>query len=194
MAAKADILTLAKLIALTTEVNDTNLNDYFDEAVRALSDSQVFVGFKVVQAVNGTAKYAYPTNALRVLTVLWHDKELTETSTQQLDAVNRSWRATTGTPTCWMEEHVDERQVRIYPIPDTTGDAAADNWGATYPDNDLVFVTVDSATTIPDWIDIPVALGMLAREFSRESKHRDPRLAQLYVKLGLILRRLAGGP
>lgn len=191
---KTDVLDLVDVLG-SDLVNPTMADRYYDEAVFALTDVQLTVQVTLIPVTSGTATYAIPGNAVRVLAAFFGLKELTRTTLGSLDDQSRSWRGTTGQPVSYVEEHEPQRQVRLYPTPNVTSSGVPfpAPFGEDYPTNYLVLVTTDRTDPAP-WLDFPLALSILQREFSRESDHRDTVFADLCAKLAQIYRSVGGPP
>lgn len=193
-AVKADIVTLAQTLA-SVDTDTARLNDFYDEALIALGDSEVIVGTHFIQVVAGTAEYALPAASLVVLAAFYNDVELTRAEVHQLVSCSRSWTSDTGTPTSFILMHEEQRTIRLYPEPVVTGDAIGGaDFGSNYPANDLVLFTVDTTDAVPNWLDLALAMGILSREFGRQSASRDPVAAAAATTLGQVIRRTAGTP
>ena len=183
---KATVNTLAQLIAVTA-ISSARLNEYYNEALVELAGTtEVNIQVETTPIVSGTDKYTYNSIAgnadmVQVLTVFNDDGfELLQTNLTQLDSQGRAWRTDTGSPTAWFLQHEQERQVRLYPIPDANGT--------------MTLFVKDKEDAVPAWLDLPLAFAILKREFMRSSAQHDPVMVELCEQAGAIFRGIGGSP
>jgi len=195
MSNQAQNVELANFLALTS-MTDTQLDAYYVESVLALQDSQVQVAASIIEVGSGVFVYDWPEDCIRILTAFYANKELTRAPVHQLDLQQRDWRSETGIPVHYVLNHEAERTVRLYPIPLLDGDPVPfpTDFGSSYPDGNLVLLYVTDNLDVPDWLDLPIACAILAKEFSRESSHCDKKAAELYLRLATVLRGIGGPP
>lgn len=151
------------------------IDRFFDETMIELShDPRMWVFFKSTTGMTVAADYIEFPAAYHVTTLFYKGRELTEVIQTELDSSNHYWRAETGTPIVYTKDLIDNRRFRIYPK-----DSGA------YVAGDITYLYAAATTSnIPEILEVPLALFILAREFSRESNHRDTAFSQACNKLG----------
>lgn len=202
MSGRADIIALAQTLGLAS-TDAVLLDKYYDEALIALgAASEVKLEATIIAVTSGVARYqvqAADADAVRIVAAFFDDRELLRSDLVQLEAFDHLWQATFGTPLTYLEEHEEPNliTIRLYPAPNATSPAAVmapDPFGTDYPDGRLVVLTSDRMAAAPEWLDYPLALGILARDLQHSSAYRDPSMAEAVTKLGELARTLGGQP
>ena len=157
---KTEILALVQMLCWNL-ADATEIDRFFGEAeVELAKDPRLWQLSHLVSTQN-TPEYLV-SSALNVTAVFYGGRELLEASRAELDATTRQWREEFGTPIVYTKDAIDDHKFRLYPQRDSTPASATD-----------FFATNVTTTNIPDILSLPLALFILAREFSRESNHRD---------------------
>ena len=193
---KVEVIALAQMLAGDLG-EEPVMNRFYDEGILTLSDLDVTMETHIINVTAGVASYPYPTNTMRVITAFFNSRELIRTTLNALERDNRTWSAVTGTPVTWFEINEPERSLRLYPTPDATTagwwPAIGEPLGLDYPTDALVVLTAEDEVA-PPWLDLPLALSVLAEEFRRESDHRDVVLANIAARLAKTLRTVGRKP
>lgn len=110
----------------------------------------------------------------RLIALFYNGRQLSRESEDTLAAKSRSWHDRGGSPVAYTTDNRSDRFVRLYPKNDLfkTGEI-----GLLYTQS---FIT----TSIPDVMALPLAMLIIAREFERESNHRDMDFAKSCRALG----------
>jgi len=141
----------------------------------------------------GTAVYFPSSETVEVLGAFFDDRALARGRVDELRWTATQWRDVRGEPLVWIQDQETTDSFRLMPTPDVgsaafTYDAGTGtHLGVGFPPNALGVFFAESRIDLPAWLDLPVALLVLAREFSRESDHRDPAFAGTCEQLGRIL-------
>jgi len=175
-----EVLTLASDLA-KGQAEAIPLEHYYDDAMTTMSQRPLFTQAEIVVVTKGTAVYTRPASAGQLMGMLYDDDWLPRLSINELNYLDRSWRDRIGRPLGYVLEEENANDIRLYPIPDISSTAlsfvSGEPLGVDYPRYALVFVFGERRDNLPVWMDFPLALGILQREFTRESNHRDPRFA-----------------
>ena len=59
--------------------------------------------------------------------------------------------------------------------------------GRDYPPYAIMVLHTELRSLVPDWLELPVAFEILAREYRRESDHRDDAFATLCQRFADLL-------
>jgi hypothetical protein len=74
-----------------------------------------------LSATASTGEYALPDPISRIFRVAYDEFPLAPTSQRELDDLDQYHRTREGDPEMWTKDRTDERRIRFYPIPTTTG-------------------------------------------------------------------------
>ena len=122
------------------------------------------------------------TAVVKLLGLFYSHRQLSEETVASLAGFNPAWRDEIGDPWCFTRQGEDARIVRLYPKPrllPVTGESL------TNVTNSAFVIYCDARTDfIPDVLHLPIALLILAREFERESNHRDLGAAEIWRAMG----------
>lgn len=188
MSSRATVLALVD--TLTYNLADTTQTAiFFDEVIQELGhDPRAWLTTVAVQPTGTTnAVQALSTliGIVRVLAVFYQNRQLRHATITELDAWNPAWRDERGRPVAYTTEEESDRTIRLYPQPTQTMPT-----GDLTTDPPLAFLYTEQRTTVPDWLDLPVALLVLARELQRESNHRDLDTATIARALAMDMLKM----
>jgi hypothetical protein len=165
---KADTLALATLLA-GPDVDQTLLDRFYQDVVWEFGQAELLVQPAYIGVTAGTGEFQLPARGVRLLTVFYEDEELGPLRLTDVAALDPHWRDAQGHPLAYIVDDVTARGFRLYPIPDMSSKPGGEG------------VVVVFYTEAPDdvlaWLELPIALTILAREYVRESDHRDPAFA-----------------
>jgi hypothetical protein len=192
---KADVLQL--VADLSRGLADQSAAGYFyDDVVLDLSKSTVLTEATLISATSGTAAYTAPAEAVDTLGVFWDDNQLSKTPLRDLETVNPNWRDASGVPRAYVTEAVSDLSFILYPTPEVSSKdfifLFGSPLGLDFPSYSIGVVHTVAPQDVPTYLEMVVALEIMAREFARESDHRDletakicKRLADLYMAVML---------
>jgi hypothetical protein len=166
---KTEILELVQLLCYDLADAD-EIDRFFGEVEKELAkDSRLWI-LSHSSSVQVLSDYVTLTS-LNATAIFYEGRQLMEASQEELNSTNPTWREVTGTPVAYIKEHQSDHLFRLYPKSVSTKTVN-------------VFETIVMTTGIPDILTLPWALYILAREFSRESNHRDVPFATACNTLG----------
>lgn len=176
--AKADVLTLVSNFGVNAvDANETTV--LYDEVVRELGLKEVLIGTESIDVKAGTPVYATLDDNMELLEMYGNGGRIDKASIAALQALFGSdWRNRKGTPLAYTEQEVDDGKFRLVPQP-------------TAPDT-LTLIRDEAPVDVPLWLEVPVALEVLSREYSRESDHQDIAFAKLAHQLAALLFNFVG--
>lgn len=198
--AKADVITLVEDFAglrsdAAALTDSTAIDRYYADIVHEAGlTSEGATNASFVAGVKGTAQYALPTAAVRLLALIYDDTELRTTMRRALESYDPDWRTRKGRPASFTTQDEDARVQRVVPVPDRNGATIglSTPFTGTFPDNNLTFIYTENVTDVLPWDELWVALDVTAREFGRDSDHFDPELSTMYQQLATVVRQLVG--
>jgi hypothetical protein len=178
---QASVLSLAMQIA-NSQQQSPQTENYYTDAMADLAKQAIFNTVSIIGTTAGIAEYALPATTSKILGVLYDDVMLSEVHLRELEAVDPQWRDTHGRPRAWTQDEVSKLSLRLFPIPVTSNPAPvfpnAAPLGIDYPIDCLVVLHSEIRADLPPWMDLPMALGVLSREFARDSPHMDEPFAK----------------
>lgn len=161
---KASILALANF--LCANLGDTTEMDrlYYEVELELAHDARLWNPTVLVTTATETQ---FTFSGLQLHGVFYDGRQLLEASQASLDAVSPAWRDEIGTPVAYVRAFHDNHIFRLYP---RTSDVTR---------SVQLICTLTTDTDVPSILELPMALFIIAREFSRESNHRDLPFAEM---------------
>ncbi len=197
---KTDVIALVEDLAgdrsdTSTLTDSTAIDQYYRDAVYEfglLLDGLTDADF--VATTNGTAVYTQPSDAIQVLMLCYGEVQLRPTMRRALEAYAPLWRTKRGSPQSFTTTDANIHQWRMVPIPDHDGSTigALTPFDAEFPADNLTFISTITADNVPLIDELWLTFDVLAREFSRESDHRDPQFAKVCLQLSILFKTFVG--
>lgn len=191
---KARVLDLVATLG-RGQADPTNAERDYRDVVFDAGRFELATEVTLIPAAAGTAQYVLPAGAVRLLGVFYDDVALLPVSLAELEAVNPQWRDEVGAPVAYVTETETVQTFRLYPVPDIDSKSfvpvVGEPLGLDFPESNLAVVHTEVRDDLPDWTDLVFAFGVLTREFSRESAHRDTEFAAACQQVyGALVRTL----
>lgn len=176
--AKADVLTLVSNFGVNAvDANETTI--LYDEVVRELGLRGVLVGTEQINVIAGAATYKLLSDMKQILEIHGIGGRLSRETVNGLQAIfGANWRDMKSTPLAFTTIEEEDKVVRLVPEP-TEADT-------------MTVLRAEEPTDVPVWLELPVAMEVLSREYSRESDHQDIAFAALAHELSTLLFQFAG--
>lgn len=194
---KADVLALVN--DLSGGLADPVMTEaYYREVVIDLGQREnLLVQVSLIDHGIDLGNYDSPDATLKLLSVFYDDTELGKESQGTIESVDRFWRERNGRPQAFITDTEGDQRFRVWPMPDVPSHLFAfptgSVFGADYPAEALGVIHTENRRDVPSWIELPVALLVLAREMARESDHTDLGFAKLCQDAGMKLLDLVDG-
>lgn len=188
---KAIALTLASTLTLAQQTED-HLSPFYDEAVFVLGRLPYLLQLVLVPVTQDQAIFTFPDDALNLLEV-WHDDRALEPMTHaELASFDIQWQEQHGMPLAFTEENLSKTQYRLYPVPPLPSEGlllahTGGAFGLDYPPGNVVLLATQYQQDLPSWLELPLILGMLAREYALESAHMDLDFARGCLRMSQAL-------
>jgi hypothetical protein len=184
---KEDVLALAQALA-NMQASPTTLDQMYDDAMLDVAGQALFNVVELVAATPGQAVYPRPLGMTDILTVFYDDSMLSLVTLRELEATHPDWRSRQGRPVAWLIEDQSNDEFRLYPAPLRAPDPVIPLHGAPfgldYPRDTIAVLGSQARRDLPDWLDLPLAFLVVAREFSRASPHADKAFSAVCRQLG----------
>lgn len=172
---KASVLTFVQDFS-TTQVDTVAIDRYYDDIVRDLGAQDFLVQVSLVPVDTTTAIYTPPAPTIDLLQVFYDDRVLYKSALLEVEAIGR-WRDIIGTPVAYIVEDQTSKDFRLFPKPEVNSKPFVflfgEPLGRDYPEYAAAVVHTETRVDLPEWLETPVAFEILAREFARESDHKD---------------------
>jgi hypothetical protein len=183
---KASIISLVNDLSLG--LADPNLiDDYFYDIIHDLGDREVLLD-ATLTPVDPTSTthpvYPIPETAVKLFGVFYGERYLARATLLEVEAfAGINWRDIRGEPFAFVVESENERYFRLFPNPQEPTDAlvfpTGVPFGLDYPRNAMAVVASMIRDDIPEWLELPITMEIMGREFARESDHKDNEFAQI---------------
>lgn len=165
---------------------------FYDEVVLDLAQLPILVDATVVSTghnVHGDPDESDPLPEVVTRPLQWFyaDAILNEATSGELAQWEYNWRNMHGTPYVVYRADVGARRFRMVPLPDHDSKPfvflGGQPLGVDYSENAVAIIHTTAPTDLPEYLDLPVAYFILAREFARESDHQDMGYSQACAQL-----------
>lgn len=170
--------TVANILALALDLclqqgDLAQMADFADDVCIDLSLRGWLCELVPLVVASGQSTYTLPAEATSLLAAFYDDTELSAASIGAMGS-RADWRARPGRPRTVVRETEADRTARVFPVPNVaSAPAGANPLGDGFPVGAIHLLVTEKRTTLPEWLALPAALLVLAREFARESDHRD---------------------
>jgi hypothetical protein len=149
-------------------VDTTTRDRYYSDVADALAQVLAVNATLVIVANDSTV--VLPSDAVALIGVFWDGVWLYEEDLASLETEDKDWRDVEGTPHSYTQENENDDTFTLFPKPDTQGT--------------ITFLYTQRRLNLPAWLEFPMAFDILAREFNRDSDHRDTVQAGAFKQLG----------
>lgn len=159
----------------------TRIDQEYNEVVEALEKLNWWHQTTLVTMTKSTGQYSFPTDAIRLVTLFYDDRQLIEEPKLAVESESPTWQDQQGTPISYVLEDEPDRKFRLYPKPLLNSKdfifALGAPFGQDFPEYAVAAVATKRRATFSVWFDMLAALLICAREFKREGRQRDPDFA-----------------
>jgi hypothetical protein len=187
---RADILSLVSTLA-AGQSNALTVSAFYDDAMTALARAGWFIEAELVHIDAGQAVSDPPVGTVRIVGLCYDDRDLAPTNWRAFESVSAAWRDMEGTPYAYTQESETTETFRLVPAPRIPSKAFSfihgTPLGVDFPAYCVCAFVSRAPVDIPRWMDLPIAFGILAREFGYESAHADPAFAAACAQFGQLL-------
>lgn len=176
-----DVINIAQSYAFGL-AGTGEIETYYDDMMVDAGRWGISTECRLLETVRGTAEYAFPADSVREYAIFYDDIMLSRMELRDLEAIfGPLWRQRQGRPAAYVMQDMPEHQVRIAPTPDAASVDFSFIFGAPvgrdFPARSLGVILSVTRQNLPAWLDLPLALSILSREYERESAHRDMAFA-----------------
>jgi hypothetical protein len=170
--------------------SDDALIRLYDERLKALArDVGCFVTVDTsIALVSGQAAYQLPGRHIATIRISLPTGVLYPASTMEIEARDADFMTATGTPVHWYNDKIGLNQLRLYPVPDTSGSIVTVVY-FEYPqglDADGFNTEIPTPNVIGDLLDYEV----LSELYAQESDVQMPESARQLKELSRLIREV----
>lgn len=184
------MLSLASTLA-AGQSDPLTVAAYYDDAMTVLAKAGWFVTTDLIPIVVGQETVEPPVSTVRVVAVCYDDRDLAMTDLRDLETLSPQWRDLEGSPFAYTMEDETTATFRMVPVPTVPSKPFSfihgTPLGVDYPAYTVAAFLCRSPVDVPRWLDLPLAFGLLAREFGRDSAHADPAFSAACTSFGQLL-------
>lgn len=192
---KVDVLQLVQDLS-QDQADAASIEKFYDDIVLELAQQNVLTQVTLLTAAANDTSFSNPANAVNTIAVFWDDRQLSKAKRQELEWRNMRWRDERGTPEAWVTEDETEKTFRLYPVPDYASKALAPIFGGPlgkgYAENSVAVVHSEKRDDVIEYLELPIALEIMHREFTRESAHRQTAFAGVCLEIAKVLYQMVG--
>lgn len=189
---RGNVLALVQLLA-NNSADPALIQSYYDAEVIVLAQDDEWLTQATALSFNeNTSVVSLPLTLINILDIFYDDQRMSEMSLRDLqNTYGPEWRNMAGKPEAYTLESQTTKTIEICPVPDATSPAIIPIHGLPLgwdyaPYNGAVIHT-ETRNDVPEYLEMPLALRILAREFARESDHMDLALAASAGQLAVLL-------
>lgn len=172
----------------------TRLEFHYEDAIRRLAHVGWFVDVTLVSVDATTGLFTIPSGGVSIIGVFHDDSILDELSIIQVEALNPEWRDVVGNPKAYITNDESRNNFTIYPRPAMKSKdfsfITGTPLGEDFPEYAVAVIHTKVDTDEAEFLELPLALRVLAEEFSLESQIRDEPFAKLCKQLSDIFIRV----
>ena len=186
----------ASVLSLVTDLGGAQAQSpqterLYDDLMQTVAGGALFNVVTLLPVTAGTAEYTLPAPGVKLAGVFYDQGMLSRARKRDLEAVDPAWRDRRGHPAAFIIDDLSRRTFRLYPQPVQTNTAFIFSVGAPFgidhPVDAVAVIHSVAKSDLPVWLDLPLALLLIGREFGRDSDHRNPEFAQACQAIGKAL-------
>ena len=159
---KTDVQTLVNLIS-NGQYDTTLFDGFYQDVMNDLGLANWHTTTATISVAAGSDSIALPSTLLNLLMLIYDGDVMSDLSLRELESLDYGWRNAKGRPIAYTRQSETAKSVEIYPTPTLTLNATS--------------IHSEYRTDCLPYLDIPIALKILQREYARESDHNDLELA-----------------
>ena len=186
----ADVLSLVDLLS-NGMADDTVTPALYADIIFDWGSDPILTQGTLISLTMKEREFNVPSQVLDVLGVIWDKRELGKLRLREVEALNPSWRTAVGTPSSFIEQAETAKTLALYPTPfQASGPNTAPHGeplGQDYPLYSIVLINTETRQNVMYYLELPLALLILEREFIRESDHKDEDFAGVAGAFGRFL-------
>lgn len=187
---KSNVKDLVSSMSLTQ--NDAGTTEtFYVSTMQELSMLPLFTDVRLIEITADTSQYTIPDDVGLILEVFYDSEIVFRESLNSITLHNKNWRDIEGPPEFYVVETETKKTFRLVPRPQTSSKdfsfILGEPLGRDFPEYSVGLICTKILADNPDWMDLPIALKVTAKEFFKESKHQDPAFSEVCNQLADVL-------
>lgn len=182
---KADVLALVATLS-NGQADQSLASSFYDDLV-SVQDGWHTTATPIKFTAN-TSTVALPGKLLTLLQLIYDNDVISQLSLRELESIKYGWRSVGGRPISYTFQAESAKFVEVFPVPQTTSPAIIPVHGLPagqdYTPGNGIAIYDQQVTDILPYLNLPFALKILEREYSRESDHMSMDFAAAAGSLG----------
>ena len=193
---KANVLSLTS--DFSVEQNDSSSTDaFYDDTLRDIAQLELLTGIRLVETTGGTPTYTIPDDVVKIIGMFYDDAVLGEATVSTLKTYSADWKAVKGRPFAYTTNEETKKTFRLFPEPDVSSKdfsfILGSPFGRDFPEYSVGIIHTQIREDRDNWLDIPITLRVLEKEFTQESDHQDLEFARQAKQLADLFFGVIGG-
>jgi hypothetical protein len=172
----ADVQSIVALIS-NGQYDPTLFQQFFNSEMTIIGGQNWHTTAVPITFTAGQPSVALPTTLLNLITVIYDTTVLSELTLRELEALTTGWRNNPGYPIAYTTETETSKSIAVAPVPASTSPPIIPvhglPTGRDYQPGNGISIHSEYRHDPLDYLTLPIALGILWREYVRESDHQD---------------------
>src|SRR5271154_2534968 len=161
----------------------------YDDVIHVLGTSDWLTTAVPIAFTEGSNSVNLPNNLLNIIQIIYDNTVMSDLTLRELESLsNGNWRAEQGQPIAYTRESEQVKSIEVWKTPIQTSPLIIPVHGLPvgedYQPGNGISIHSEYRKDAMDYLTIPIALKVLAREYNRESPHQDFAFAGLCEALG----------
>lgn len=173
---KTNVLTLVTDFSIEQE-DASSVDAFYNDTLQDVAQLELMTGIRLIEVTGGTPTYTIPDDIVMILGMFYDDIILGEADVETLKTYAADWQAVKGTPMAYTTKQETKKTFRLFPEPVVSSRNFSFILGAPlgqdFPEYSVGVIHTETRDDRDNWLDIPIALRVLEKEFNRESDHQD---------------------
>ena len=177
-----------------SQIRGASLESGFEYTVEQMAQFELFTAASLVSIDHTSSTYTIPDDFGRLLQVFYDDEVISRETKDTILFYHPNWQDESGSPLSYVADSENTKTLRLYPQPQVSSEdfiwLLGRPFGTDFPAYSLGVIHTEIRDDTPDWMDLPIALQIMAKEYAQESRHHDLQLAQVAKQMSETLLRI----
>ncbi len=183
---KTTVKTLVTDMSLAQDEAGT-VESFYVSTLQELSLKPLFTDVRLIEMTGDTSQYTIPDDIGLILEMFYDSEIVFREPFSSINIHNRNWKDLEGPPEFYVVESETSKQFRLVPRPQLDSKdfsfILGEPLGRDFPEYSVGLIHTKVQNDNPDWMDLPIALKICAKEFMKESRYKDPDFSEVCDQL-----------
>ena len=183
---KATAKALVSDMSLTQNEAGTT-ETFYVGTLQELSLLPLFTDVRLIEITADTAQYTIPDDVGLIIEMFYDSEIVFREPINLISTHNKNWKDLKGPPEYYVTESETSKTFRLVPNPQVSSKdfsfLLGEPLGRDFPEYSVGLIHTKVQDDNPDWLDLPIALRITAKEFTKESKYQDLEFANVCNQL-----------